>query len=77
MTPEQIQAVHENLRTVAAFDADRARAINGVGFNKIDTMIGCDLAERDSLSPAQAALGRKIVKKYKRQIGEDAVDKMF
>jgi hypothetical protein len=71
MTAEQVEAVHGCLRILAAMDADHARDENGVGFNKVDTLIGCDLAMRRSLTPRQAALGRKLVRKYGRQLPAD------
>lgn len=73
MTEAQIAAVHAALRTLAGMDEDGARDINGVGFNKLDTNIGRSLAARGALTPRQAALGRKLVRKYHRQIGADAI----
>ena len=76
MAADQVTAVLKNLRTLAAMDQDRARTINGIGFNKIDGAIGHDLAKRETLSPAQAALGRKICKKYWGQLGDEAIKEM-
>lgn len=70
LTPEQIAAIHQALRTVAAYDADRARELNGWGFSKMDTMFGNDLAAQPSLRPRQAAAAMKMVRKYKRQYDE-------
>ncbi len=75
-TPEQQAAILQALRLLAAMDTDRAREVNGVGFNKFDGTIGHDLAARASLSPKQAALGRKIARKYRRQIGDEMVAAM-
>jgi hypothetical protein len=60
--------VHAGLRDLAGCDHDRAREVNDVGFNKLDGNIGHSLAGRDSLTPKQAALGRIILRKYRRQL---------
>ena len=49
-------------------DPDYARATNGIGFNKFDGDIGHQLAERIFITPKQAALGKKILKKYHKQL---------
>ncbi len=76
MDADQIAAVQRNLSVMAGWDTDRATAINGIGFNKFDGLIGHDLASRSWLSVKQAALGRKILRKYRRQLGEDAIRAM-
>jgi len=68
LTPAQVAAVHEALRLLADSDPDRARVINDIGFNKIDNAIGHSLAESARLTPRQAALGKRIVLKYHRQL---------
>jgi len=68
MAPEQVAAVHSCLRILAGLDADRASDLNGIGFNRMDTMIGHSLAERGALTAKQAALGLRIVRKYHRQL---------
>lgn len=70
MTDAAVNAVHEALQLLSAFDGDRARELNGSGFSKIDSFIGNSLAETPRLSRKQAALGLKIVKKYHRQLPE-------
>jgi SNF2 family DNA or RNA helicase len=67
-TPAQIAAVHDCLRLLAGLDGDYAAQQNDIGFNRFDTGIGHDLAERSILTPRQAVLGRKIVRKYHRQL---------
>jgi hypothetical protein len=52
---------------VASYDADRAGQINGMGFRKLDTMFGNDLAGKQRLTPRQAAAAMKMIRKYKRQ----------
>lgn len=71
LTTEKIDAIHSGLRLLAGLDIDRASEINGVGFNKIDGKIGHSLAERGELSPRQAALGMKLLRKYHRQLPEE------
>jgi SWI/SNF-related matrix-associated actin-dependent regulator 1 of chromatin subfamily A len=70
LTEETIAAVHAGLRQLADCDQDRASALNGVGFNKIDGQIGHDLAGRPSLTKLQAALGMVLCRKYRRQLGD-------
>tara|TARA_Y100000817_G_scaffold73832_1_gene56671 strand:- start:10 stop:1944 length:1935 start_codon:yes stop_codon:yes gene_type:complete len=71
LTQAQILKIHEGLRIVASMDQDRARELNGVGFSAFDGRIGHSLAEAASLSPAQAAIGRRLVRKYRRQLGDE------
>ncbi len=73
ITPEQSKAVTEALRRLAGM-CDGAQAIDGRGFNKLDTMIGKSLAEWPRLTPRQAVLGRKIVLKYRRQLPTELVE---
>ena len=61
---------HAGVRSLAAADWDKARALNGVGFSKIDTGIGHRLAELERLTPKQAALAALLCQRYKRQLGE-------
>lgn len=68
LSAEQIETIHGGLRTLAALDGDYAANVNGVGFSKIDVQIGHSLAERDFLTPKQAALGLKLVRKYHKQL---------
>lgn len=76
MTPEQIQAVHEGLRILAGWDKDRATEKNDIGFNAFDGSLGHSLAMQDSLTPRQAVLGRKMLRKYHRQLGWDLLEAM-
>ena len=69
LTPAQITAIHEGLRKLAA-SCDGAYALDGHGYNKFDAPIGHSLAGRAELTPAQAALGRVLCRKYQRQIAE-------
>jgi SWI/SNF-related matrix-associated actin-dependent regulator 1 of chromatin subfamily A len=67
----QRNAIHRALRMLADMDEDFAADLNGVGFSKIDVMVGHSLAACDRLTPRQSALGLKLVKKYRRQIPDD------
>jgi SWI/SNF-related matrix-associated actin-dependent regulator 1 of chromatin subfamily A len=72
MTVHQREAVQRALRTIAGM-CDGAREEDGVGFNKIDTRVGKELAQLQDLSPRQAALGKIIALKYHRQISDELV----
>lgn len=74
LTPAQVDAIHAGLRILAGFDSDFARSKNDMGFSKIDVRIGHSLAEAPFLSPKQAALGRKLVAKYRRQVPADLLE---
>jgi hypothetical protein len=52
--PDSKAAIHAALRSLADNDHDRAREINGVGFNKFDGQFGADLAGKDQLTDKQA-----------------------
>ncbi|HQQ00757.1 MAG TPA: DEAD/DEAH box helicase [bacterium] len=73
LTPEQIQAVHTALRIVQGV-CDRAQELDGMGFNRFDVRMGHALAWEESLTPQQAAIGRRIVMKYKKQYGQELFD---
>lgn len=73
LAPAQIQAIHEGLRILDRF-CDGAIALDGMGFNKIDTGIGKSLAGRSQLTPRQAALGKKLVIKYQRQLPGELIE---
>jgi len=76
MTEDQIEAVHEALRMLTAMDQDHARVQNSAGYSKVDGRIGHSLSNLPRLSPKQAALGRRIAMKYRRQIGESLIERM-
>lgn len=75
LTQDQVQAIHQALKIVSDF-CDGAHSLDGMGFSKIDVAIGHSLAASPSLSPRQAALGRKIARKYKRQYGPELYERM-
>ena len=72
MTPERIAAIHQGLRVLAGM-CDGAQELDGAGFSKIDVMIGHSLAEAVRLTSRQAALGAKLVNKYRRQLPAELV----
>lgn len=70
IAPEVIQAVHAALKALAGV-CDGAFSLDGAGFNRLDTNVGKSLAMSARLTAKQAALGRKIVLKYHRQLPQD------
>jgi SWI/SNF-related matrix-associated actin-dependent regulator 1 of chromatin subfamily A len=56
------------LQILSGYDTDRASYRNDMGFSKVDTYIGHELASRSHLTDRQALLGLKLVKKYRRQL---------
>lgn len=70
LTSDQVSAIHECLAELAGI-CDGARKQDGMGFNALDTAIGKRLAYSGMLTPRQAALGLKIISKYRRQLPAD------
>lgn len=73
MSPSTIAAVHECLKRLAGV-CDGAFALDDMGFNGCDSRIGKSLANQPRLTPLQATLGQKLVRKYKRQLGEQLLE---
>jgi hypothetical protein len=48
-----------------------------MGFNAFDARFGHPLAHQDALTERQALAARKMLTKYRRQLGESAVGAMF
>lgn len=71
---EKIPLVHDGLKILASMDDDRARDINGRGFNKMDTAFGCALAAQGNLTAKQACSGLKLLRKYRRQLPAELVE---
>jgi SWI/SNF-related matrix-associated actin-dependent regulator 1 of chromatin subfamily A len=67
---EQVAAIHTGLKILAGM-CDGAQQRDDMGFNGCDTNIGHAFAASDYLSPKMAVIGRKVLLKYKRQLGED------
>jgi SNF2 family DNA or RNA helicase len=76
MTGEQIAAVQAALRVLAALDPDRARESNDVGFNAYDGSFGHKLAALPTLTQNQAMAARRMLRKYKRQLGQHVIERM-
>ncbi len=69
LTADQVAAIHEGLRTLAGY-CDGAQSEDGCGFSKVDTRIGKSLAGQTELTKRQAALGQRLCRKYRRQLGD-------
>ena len=69
ISPKEIERIRAALRTLAAC-CDGAQSEDEQGFNKFDSQFGKSLAARASLTPKQALAARKMLRKYKRQIGD-------
>jgi SWI/SNF-related matrix-associated actin-dependent regulator 1 of chromatin subfamily A len=67
LTPDQIAATHEALRIIAGM-CDGAFALDGYGFNKMDSAFGKSLASKEFLTQKAAKYGRTLAVKYGRQI---------
>jgi len=76
MPEAQISAIHTALRMLAGV-CDGAHQRDDIGFNGCDTIIGHALAGCHGLTSKQALLGKKILKKYHRQIPGDIYSNIF
>lgn len=74
ISPEEIKEIHYKLQYLAML-CDGAVIIDGQGFNKFDTSLGKSLAGLDTLTPKQAVLGRKMIKKYHGQLSDIEIPK--
>jgi len=72
----QVAAVHANLRALAGV-CDGAQEQDGQGFNGLDSAFGKSLARQARLSDRQALAARKMLAKYKGQLGPEATAAMF
>ena len=63
----QIEAIHRALQIISGL-CDGAQALDGYGFNKLDTEFGHSLAARELLTQKQARYGRTLAIKYGRQL---------
>ena len=75
ITPEQVELIHSGLKRLSGV-CDGANKEDGVGFNKFDTDFGHKLAQMESLSQKAAVVGRKMLKKYHRQLGKEFIEKL-
>jgi SWI/SNF-related matrix-associated actin-dependent regulator of chromatin subfamily A-like protein 1 len=67
---EVVAAVHAGLKVIAG-NCDGAQALDGAGFNKLDSSFGKSLATSPFLSPGQAEHGQRLCIKYGRQLPAD------
>jgi SWI/SNF-related matrix-associated actin-dependent regulator 1 of chromatin subfamily A len=72
LTNDQIAMIHEGLKRLAGV-CNGAVDWDGMGFSKIDTMIGKSLAFSAFLSRKQAALGMRLCIKYRGQLGDGMI----
>jgi hypothetical protein len=75
ITAAQRDAIHAALQRLAGM-CDGALKLDDAEFNKIDANIGHALAGLAALSPRQAALGKRICRKYVRQLGQETINAM-
>jgi SWI/SNF-related matrix-associated actin-dependent regulator 1 of chromatin subfamily A len=73
MTPEITRATQQCLQIIGGSDKDRARVQNNAGFSRWDSGIGHKLADKDQLSPREAAFAKHLMKKYHRQLPVELV----
>jgi hypothetical protein len=76
LTSEQTRAIHQGLQLLAAV-CDGAIEKDFMGFNKLDTRIGRSLASCKALTPRQAVLGHRLLRKYLRQLPADINEVLF
>jgi SWI/SNF-related matrix-associated actin-dependent regulator 1 of chromatin subfamily A len=71
LAPDRVAEIHSGLRALAGV-CDGAQREDGRGFNKLDSYIGKALAAHaPGLSQKQAALGLRLCRKYRRQLGPE------
>ena len=76
MTPQRAKAIFEALRLLASFDGDRAKELNGQGFNKADGTLGHRLANSETLSVPELQKGLQLARKYRRQLPQYLCDQL-
>jgi SWI/SNF-related matrix-associated actin-dependent regulator of chromatin subfamily A-like protein 1 len=67
LTFEQVKEAHQGVRLLAGM-CDGAALRDDTGFNKFDAKLGHELAKLSSLTIRQAALARKVLYKYRKQL---------
>ena len=65
------------LQILAGNDPDFAGVRNNIGFNGRDTEFGHSLASQSHLSPKQKEYGKKILRKYHRQIPKELWEEIY
>lgn len=76
MQQSQIVAIFKAMRYLASLDSDRARELNGQGFNKVDGPTGHRLATAETLSVPELQQGLRLARKYQRQLPQDLRDQL-
>jgi hypothetical protein len=66
----EVADIHRKLQILTAM-CDGAQSLDGHGFNKYDALLGRSLASMSRLTAKQAAIGKRMVHKYRRQLGGD------
>ena len=69
-TPGQRQRLLQGIRQLSAW-CDGATERDNMGFSAFDVGFGNYLAEQDDLNATQAEAAERMVRKYRRQLGED------
>lgn len=72
----EIEAIHLSLKVMARM-CDKASRKDDAGFNGFDAQIGHELAARASLSDKQAAVAKKLLRKYHRQLPPDLFEIIY
>lgn len=68
LTAREVAMIHQGIRRLAAA-CDGARDQDGQGFNGVDTAFGHSLARANELTQKQALAGKRMIRKYKGQLG--------
>ena len=71
-----VKSIHDCIKILAG-RCDWANTIDGVGYNKIDSRIGHELADYARLSAKQAVLAKRIIRKYQRQLPTELYASVF
>jgi hypothetical protein len=75
ITRSQKEGILLGLQMIAGL-CDRGKRVDGEGFSKVDVAIGHSLAPCQVLSDRQAALGKKLCLKYRRQLPEEVIERI-
>ena len=65
---DQREALLKGLRILCKLDGDHARQCNGEGFSAFHTEIGHELAQKHTLTDAQAGFASYLINRYRRQL---------
>ena len=74
---EDADPILKALQILAGNDPDFAGVRNNIGFNGRDTEFGHSLASQSHLSPKQREYGKKLLRKYHRQIPKDLWNEIY